>query len=461
MSETATIDGTQQGAAVAPTPAEATRRSAEPPPAPRPRADDPDAWFRRGWVLRCTLTLTAVGFLTLFVVVPAVNVFAQALKDGWGAYVAVFKPSVDQARIDQIRDTLRDFRKVPLLERRRLSKELAELEAPLDRARKNWSAVRMTLGVATVVVPMNLVFGIAAAWAVSKFRFKGRSLLVSMIDLPFSVSPVVSGLIFVLLFGAQGFLAAWAKSDRALCLSPAVRAVPWILLGLLGVWIVIRVRRAAWSRRAKWATVAVIAIAIIARSYWVNRPWSWAFLMPGDWGWWCPTWVGFDHRWWPFGLERQVGVIFTPVAIALASVFVTFPFIARSLIPLMEAQGQEAEQAAISLGAGGWYTFWRVTLPSIKWGLLYGVILCSARAFGEFGAVSVVSGHLDANDTMPLRVEKLWQSSKTQPAFTVASLLAMLAVVTLILKTLIEWKTRRDTQDEDSGKRTALGGAAH
>jgi sulfate transport system permease protein len=146
--------------------------------------------------------------------------------------------------------------------------------------------------------------------------------------------------------------------------------------------------------------------------------------------------------------EHHVGIIFTPLATVLASAFVTFPFVARSLIPLMEAQGPEAEQAALTLGAGGWYTFRRVTLPSIKWGLLYGAILCTARAMGEFGAVSVVSGHLDSNDTMPLRVEKLWQEYKTQPAFTVASLLACLAIVTLIVKSAIEWKTRSDREED-------------
>jgi sulfate transport system permease protein len=149
--------------------------------------------------------------------------------------------------------------------------------------------------------------------------------------------------------------------------------------------------------------------------------------------------------------EWREGVIFTPLAIVLASIFVTFPFVARSLIPLMETQGVEAEQAAMTLGASGWYTFRRVTLPNIKWGLLYGAILCTARALGEFGAVSVVSGHLDSNDTMPLRVEKLWQEYKTQPAFTVASLLALLAVVTLIVKTLIEWKTRKDSDEGGTG----------
>jgi sulfate transport system permease protein len=159
-------------------------------------------------------------------------------------------------------------------------------------------------------------------------------------------------------------------------------------------------------------------------------------------------WKGFEAGWWPIGFRQwESGVIFTPLATVLASVFVTFPFVARSLIPLMESQGTDAEQAAISLGAGGFQTFWRVTLPNVKWGLIYGVILCTARAMGEFGAVSVVSGHLDANDTLPLRVEKLWNEYNTQAAFTVASLLALLAVVTLALKTVAEWKARRDARE--------------
>jgi sulfate transport system permease protein len=214
---------------------------------------------------------------------------------------------------------------------------------------------------------------------------------------------------------------------------------------LILVWIVSR-----WitKRRIKLILVAVVIIASLAFAYIARPDRSWAFLLPTEWQWYGPAWKGFDGGVWPFGIEKYTGVIFTPLAIVLASIFVTFPFVARSLIPLMETQGVEAEQAALTLGASGWYTFRRVTLPNIKWGLLYGAILCTARAFGEFGAVSVVSGHLDANDTMPLRVEKLWQEYKTQPAFTVASLLAFLAVITLILKTFIEWKTRKDREED-------------
>jgi sulfate/thiosulfate transport system permease protein len=324
------------------------------------------AALRTRLVGRVAVTLIAVGFLLLFVVLPAANVFAQALSKGWGAYVTTLRAP-----------TVEGQEKLPPRERRALAKLQAQAE-------KNWSAIKMTLGVAAVVVPLNVVFGVAAAWAISKFRFRGRSLLVSLIDLPFSVSPVVAGLVFVLLMGRQGYFGHWAMN------------------------------------------------------------WHWPQPL-------SLHWKGFSSGGWPFGFgEWHTGVIFTPLATVLASVFVTFPFVARSLIPLMESQGTDAEQAAISLGAGGFKTFWRVTLPNIRWGLIYGVILCTARAMGEFGAVSVVSGHLDANDTMPLRVEKLWNEYNTQAAFTVASLLALLAVVTLVLKTVAEWKARRDLRESAS-----------
>jgi ABC-type sulfate transport system permease subunit len=424
------------------------------------------------------LTLIAVGFLTLLVVVPAANVFAEAFRNGVGAYRDVFfPPPVDQGRLAQIRERLDAIGEMPLSQRRAVRQEQRALRheesamlAPGERARKNWSAVRMTLGIAAVVVPLNMLFGIAAAWAVTKFRFKGRSLLVSVIDLPFSVSPVIAGLIFVLLFGAQGFLAAWAKSGAAVGLAPAVRALPWVFAAVVVAWGLVRVGEGlfvgrsgfpgVYSRRAKWGvrigSVFVAVAGVLVWAYSTDDTRSWAFLLPTDWRWPDPTslyWRGFGGgHWWPLGAgEWRDGVIFTPLAIVLASIFVTFPFVARSLIPLMETQGVEAEQAAMTLGASGWYTFRRVTLPNIKWGLLYGAILCTARALGEFGAVSVVSGHLDSNDTMPLRVEKLWQEYKTQPAFTVASLLALLAVVTLIVKTLIEWKTRKDSDEAVPG----------
>jgi len=216
------------------------------------------------------------------------------------------------------------------------------------------AAIRLTLTVAPIAVATNLVFGLAAAWAIARFRFPGRTLLTALIDLPFSVSPVVAGLIFVLIFGLQGYLGPWLRA----------------------------------------------------------------------------------HDW---------RVIFATPGLVLATTFVTFPFIARELIPVMEAIGADEEIAAVSLGASGWQLFRRVTLPNIKWGLVYGIILCNARAMGEFGAVYVVSGHITGRtDTMPLRVEKLFQEYNTPGAFAVASLLASLALVTLAVKTALEWKTRRD-----------------
>ena len=258
--------------------------------------------------VRVTLILAAVGFLVLFLVLPLVVVFAEALRQGLAAYRAgILEP-----------DAL--------------------------------AAIRLTLLAAAVAVPCNLVFGLAAAWAIAKFDFPGKSLLITLIDLPFSVSPVVAGLVWVLLFGAQGLLGPW--------------------LARHGIEII--------------------------------------FALPG---------------------------------IVLATIFVTFPFVARELIPLMAEQGKEDEEAALSLGASGWQTFLRVTLPNVKWGLLYGVLLCNARAMGEFGAVSVVSGHIRGlTNTMPLHVEILYNEYNFVAAFAVASLLALLALVTLVLKTLLEWR---------------------
>ncbi len=253
----------------------------------------------------------ALGYLFLFLGLPLIAVFVEALSKGWDLYW--------QALVEP--DAL--------------------------------SAVRLTLLVAAIAVPANLVFGIAASWAIAKFEFKGKSLLITFIDLPFAVSPVVSGLIYVLLFGAQGWLGPWLQA-------------------------------------------------------------------------------------------HDIKLIFAVPGIVLATIFVTFPFIARELIPLMQAQGKEEEEAAVSLGATGWQTFWRVTLPNIKWGLLYGVILCNARAMGEFGAVSVVSGHIRGmTTTMPLHVEITYNEYNFVAAFAVASLLALLALVTLGIKSLVEWQAKR------------------
>jgi sulfate transport system permease protein len=264
---------------------------------------------------RGLMITVALGFTVLFLLLPLVNVFAQALAHGWGLY---WRSLTDP-------DTL--------------------------------AAIRLTLLVAAICVPVNCVFGLAAAWAIAKFQFRGKTLLTALIDLPFAVSPVVTGLMFVILFGMQGYFGRWLD----------------------------------------------------------------------------------DH---------DIRIVFAVPGIVLATLFVTFPFVARELIPLMQATGSEQEQAALTLGANGWKTFWFVTLPSVKWGLLYGIILSNARAMGEFGAVSVVSGHITGlTDTMPLRVEKLHQSASSASAtaaFAVASLLALLALVTLALKTFLEWKTQRE-----------------
>lgn len=269
----------------------------------RAAAEEP-AWVRR------VLIGVAIGFMTLFLFVPLVAVFYEALSRG----VEVFAAAVTEP------DAL--------------------------------AAIRLTLLVAAIAVPLNLVFGIAASWAIAKFDFRGKNLLLTFIDLPFSVSPVIAGMLFVLLFGAQGWFGAWL-------------------------------------------------------------------------------------------VEHDVQIIFAVPGIVLATIFITFPFVARELIPLMQAQGTEQEEAARVLGAGGWQMFWRVTLPNIKWALLYGVILCNARAMGEFGAVSVVSGHIRGlTNTMPLHVEILYNEYQFAAAFAVASLLALLALLTLLLKFLVEQRVR-------------------
>ena len=273
----------------------------------REPAFTPAATVEPLWV-RITLITLALSFSALFLLLPLIAVFTEAFRKGWEAYLmAIIEP-----------DAL--------------------------------SAIRLTLLTAAIAVPLNLVFGVAASWTIAKFEFRGKSLLLTLIDLPFSVSPVISGLIYVLLFGAHGWFGAWL-------------------------------------------------------------------------------------------MEHDVQILFSVPGIILATVFVTFPFVARELIPLMQAQGNEEEEAALVLGASGWRTFWHVTLPNIKWGLLYGVILCNARAMGEFGAVSVVSGHIRGEtNTMPLQVEILYNEYNFAAAFAVASLLALLALVTLALKSLIEWR---------------------
>jgi len=267
------------------------------------------AWVRR------VLIGVALVFLTLFLFVPLVSVFFEAFKKGFGVYLAA----------------------------------ITEADAR--------SAIWLTLIAAGISVPMNLAFGVAAAWCIAKFDFRGKNVLLTLIDLPFSVSPVISGLIYVLIFGLQGWFGEWLR----------------------------------------------------------------------------------DH---------DMKVIFAVPGIVLATVFVTFPFVARELIPLMQAQGLEQEEAARVLGASGWQIFWRVTLPNVKWALLYGVILCNARAMGEFGAVSVVSGHIRGQtNTMPLHIEILYNEYQFAAAFAVASLLACLALVTLVLKYLVEQRVKAQKRD--------------
>jgi sulfate transport system permease protein len=258
------------------------------------------------FLVRWTLITIAIAFLTIFVVLPLAVVFTEAFSKGIGAYMSA----------------------------------LSEPEA--------LSAIKLTLTVAAISVGLNLVFGVVAAWAIAKFEFRGKVFLITLIDLPFSVSPVISGLVFVLLFGAQGYFGAWL-------------------------------------------------------------------------------------------MAHNVQILFAVPGIALATTFVTFPFVARELIPLMQEQGTQEEEAAISLGASGLRTFLRVTIPNIKWGVLYGVLLCNARAMGEFGAVSVVSGHIRGEtNTMPLLVEILYNEYQFVASFAIASLLAFLALVTLIVKTILE-----------------------
>ena len=266
--------------------------------------------IRDPWVVRVLLLGVAIGFAVLFLLVPLLAVFFEALQKGFAGYLeALQKPAAQ-------------------------------------------SAIQLTLLVAAIAVPANLIFGITASWAIAKFDFPGKTVLISLIDLPFCVSPVTSGLVFVLLFGARGWFGP-----------------------LLSAW--------------------------------------------------------------------NIKIIFAFPGIVLATIFVTFPFVARELIPLLQAQGSDEEQAALSLGANGWQTFWRITLPKARWGILYGVILCNARAMGEFGAVSVVSGHIRGlTNTIPLHVEVLYNDYDYVGAFAVASLLTLLALFTLLIKALLTWRRR-------------------
>lgn len=271
----------------------------------------PSATTEAPWI-RYSLIAVALSFLAFFLIVPLIVVFTEAFSKGAAVYfAAISEPAAAHA-------------------------------------------IKLTLIAAGIAVPLNVVFGLAASWAIAKFQFRGKQLAITLIDLPFAVSPVIAGLIYMLLFGAQGLMGGWLA-------------------------------------------------------------------------------------------EHNIRIMFAIPGIVLATVFITFPFIARELIPLMQEQGKEQEEAAITLGASGWRMFFRVTLPSIKWGLLYGIILCNARAMGEFGAVSVVSGKIRGHtNTMPLHIEILYNEYQFAAAFAVASLLALLALVTLVLKSALEWKAARE-----------------
>lgn len=268
---------------------------------------------RENPAMKWFLIVLTVAFAAVFLLLPLINVFAQAFNLGWAPYwKAVTDPDTG-------------------------------------------SAIKLTFLVAVISVPLNVLFGLAASWAIAKFNFRGKAILLTFIDLPFSISPVVAGLMFVLLFGVNGLFGDWLAA-------------------------------------------------------------------------------------------HHVKIIFALPGIVLATIFVTFPYVARELIPIMEAQGSEQEEAALTLGANGWQTFWRVTVPSVKWGLLYGIILCNARAMGEFGAVEVVSGHIAGHtDTLPLRVDKLYNEFDPVAPFAVATLLAVLALITLCIKLFLEWKSREES----------------
>jgi sulfate transport system permease protein len=339
----------------------AGRGSAAVPPADRPGLGEP-AWIR--W----SLIGIVAAFFALFLVLPLVVVFHEAFRQGLAVYLRAL---VDPVAV---------------------------------------AAIQLTLVAAGIALVLNTVFGVAAAWTVTRFRFPGKSILLTLIDLPFAVSPVIAGLVFILIFGAQG----WAGNQPLAFLWPGIFALLLLVGGIAAAvsgWRLVRRRRPGWLAPA----IAVTAPAA-------------ALLADGP----IAAWLAAGN---------EVPVIFATPGIVLATAFVTFPFVARELIPVMQSTGQEEEQAALSLGASGWTIFWRITLPNVKWGLLYGLILCNARAMGEFGAVSVVSGHIRGQtNTMPLHIEILFNEYQFAAAFAIASILALLALVTLVAKSLIEWR---------------------
>ena len=330
------------------------------------RAQQDPAWVRWG------LTGLAVSVVSLLIVVPVVNVFAEALAEGAGTY-------------------------------------WKNLFADPDTRH----SILLTLTVVPIVLVANLVFGVTAAWAITRFNFPGRSLLTALIDLPFSVSPVVAGLMFVLIFGLQGYFGEFLRRD-GYSIMPYLMAFVGVFIGVVAYFV----SRSGKVARALWKHLVVIVVgggALFAALVYVQQ---------------------YFHVW---PQNTSLKIIFALPGLVLATAFVTFPFVARELIPVMDSIGPEEEMAAVSLGATGWQMFWHVTVPNIKWGLVYGIILCNARAMGEFGAVYVVSGHIAGmTDTMPLRIEKLFQEYNLPGAFAVASVLTLVAILTLVVKSKLE-----------------------
>ena len=332
--------------------------------------EDP-AWVRWG------LTAAALVVVGVLVVIPVVNIFYEALREGVGVY-------------------------------------WKNLVADPDTRQ----SIFLTLTVVPIALVANIIFGVAAAWCISRFNFPGRTFLTAVIDLPFSVSPVVAGLMFVLIFGLQGYFGPFLRRDGY--------AVMPYLISFLGVFLLVvlyflfrprnpKARRGLWDH--PWLSILLGGLVVFGLLFFIQQ----------------------YFELWP--RNKSLKIIFATPGLVLATAFVTFPFVARELIPIMEAVGPDEELAAVNLGANGWQMFWHITVPNIKWGLVYGVILCNARAVGEFGAVYVVSGHIAGKtDTMPLRIEKLFQEYNLPGSFAVASVLTFLAILTLIAKTKLERK---------------------
>jgi sulfate transport system permease protein len=337
------------------------------------RAQQDPVWVRWG------LTLAAAFVVGLLIVVPVVHVFVGALSHGVGTYWANLFGDPDTRH-----------------------------------------SIGLTLTVVPLALAANVLFGVAAAWAIARFRFPGRTVLTAMIDLPFSVSPVVAGLMFVLIFGLQGYFGPFLRRD-GYSIMPYVCSLLAVFVFLALYVLTQPAYSSAPSLRARHPRLVALGGAILV--------FAMAFVLQQALGVWPRN--------------ESLKIIFAVPGLVLATAFVTFPFVARELIPVMEAIGDDEEVAAVSLGASGWQMFWRVTVPNIKWGLAYGIILCNARAMGEFGAVYVVSGHIAGQtDTMPLRVEKLFQEYNLPGSFAVASLLTLLAILTLLVKAGLERRVR-------------------